>query len=415
MTLYELLTLEHAYSGDDRHVVLRQVEHEEPVPPRKLNPAVPVDLETIVLAAMAKSRDDRYLSAQALADDLGRFLAGEPTLARRPALVDRATKWARRHRSIVARRGRERRAVEHRLGGRHGAAGPRAGPHQGRFRRVGAKSPLGQRELRPRRRELPKGPRHARSARRADGRPAGRNARHRTGAAAIAGRHAAATIANSSRQAAGDPKLQHELALAHFKSGVIEAKLGNAAQAVDRIQRRPVAARRARRRATRRRAIALAARADAQQSRHPRRRSRRQCRSPQPLRASDPTSSGELVAEHPDEPAYRRPVGREPIEPRHAARRRGRPGRRRSCARRGGRAVAAARRRRKTAEPALRPQPLDRREQPQLRARQARPGRGRTGVARSGRNPRAAVRHRTRTAIVTRTTSRCATTTWPPS
>ena len=51
--------------------------------------------------AMAKSRDDRYLSAQALADDLERFLAGKPTLARRPSLADRAAKWARRHRSLV--------------------------------------------------------------------------------------------------------------------------------------------------------------------------------------------------------------------------------------------------------------------------------------------------------------------------
>ena len=90
VTLYELLTLEHAFSGDDRHVVLRKLEHEEPTPPRKLNPAVPIDLETIVLAAMTKCRDDRYQSAQALADDLGRFLSGEPALARRPGLVDRA-------------------------------------------------------------------------------------------------------------------------------------------------------------------------------------------------------------------------------------------------------------------------------------------------------------------------------------
>ena len=76
--------------------------NEEPIPPRRHNPAVPVDLETIVLGAMAKSRDERYASAQALADDLERFLTGKPTLARRPTLVDRAAKWARRHRSLVA-------------------------------------------------------------------------------------------------------------------------------------------------------------------------------------------------------------------------------------------------------------------------------------------------------------------------
>lgn len=102
VTLYELLTLQHAFSGDDRHVVLRKVERDEPVAPRQLNPAIPVDLETIVLTAMAKSRDDRYATAQALADDLKRFLEGKPALARRPGILDRAGKWARRHRAVVA-------------------------------------------------------------------------------------------------------------------------------------------------------------------------------------------------------------------------------------------------------------------------------------------------------------------------
>ena len=53
------------------------------------------------MAAMAKSREERYASAQALADDLDRFLTGKPTLARRPTLIDRAAKWARRHRPLV--------------------------------------------------------------------------------------------------------------------------------------------------------------------------------------------------------------------------------------------------------------------------------------------------------------------------
>ena len=80
VTLYELLTQRHAFPGDDRQRVLRQIERDEPTPPRRLNPAVPVDLETIVLTAMAKSRDDRYASAQALADDLDRFLTGRSAL-----------------------------------------------------------------------------------------------------------------------------------------------------------------------------------------------------------------------------------------------------------------------------------------------------------------------------------------------
>jgi serine/threonine protein kinase/tetratricopeptide (TPR) repeat protein len=102
VTLYEFLAQQHAFSGDDRATLLRQIDTQEPTPLRKINPAIPLDLETIVLGAMAKSRDDRYASAQAMADDLERFLQGKPTLARRPTVVERAGKWARRHRSIVA-------------------------------------------------------------------------------------------------------------------------------------------------------------------------------------------------------------------------------------------------------------------------------------------------------------------------
>ena len=101
-TLYELLTLQPAFAGEDRHAVLRDIEAKEPTPPRTLNPAIPVDLETIVLQAMSKSRDSRYATAEAMAEDLQRFLDGKPTLARRPTLVDRTAKWVRRHRSMVA-------------------------------------------------------------------------------------------------------------------------------------------------------------------------------------------------------------------------------------------------------------------------------------------------------------------------
>src|SRR5262245_36103859 len=102
VTLYELVTQRQAHPGDDRQKLLRQIVDEDPVPPRRINPAVPLDLETIILGAMAKTREERYATAQALADDLERFLTGKPTLARRPTLADRAAKWARRHRSLVA-------------------------------------------------------------------------------------------------------------------------------------------------------------------------------------------------------------------------------------------------------------------------------------------------------------------------
>jgi WD40 repeat protein/serine/threonine protein kinase len=101
-TLYELLTLYPAVDGSDRAEILRRIAQEEPRPLRRLNPAVPSDLETIVLKAMDKDPEGRYATAGGLADDLQRFLDARPVAARRPSLVDRAAKWSRRHRSIVA-------------------------------------------------------------------------------------------------------------------------------------------------------------------------------------------------------------------------------------------------------------------------------------------------------------------------
>jgi serine/threonine protein kinase/Flp pilus assembly protein TadD len=100
-TLYELLALEPALPGGDRQELLRQIASEEPRPPRRVNPAVPADLETVVLKAMEKNPADRYGTAQELADDLRRFLKDEPIKARRPTLVQRARKWARRHSPVV--------------------------------------------------------------------------------------------------------------------------------------------------------------------------------------------------------------------------------------------------------------------------------------------------------------------------
>jgi WD40 repeat protein/serine/threonine protein kinase len=101
-TLYEILTLAPPVPGDDRLDVLRRIAQEEPIAPRKLNGRIPVELETIVLKAMAKAPADRYATAALLADDLGRFLDDRPILARRPTLLNRAGKWTRRHRGLVA-------------------------------------------------------------------------------------------------------------------------------------------------------------------------------------------------------------------------------------------------------------------------------------------------------------------------
>jgi serine/threonine protein kinase len=96
-TLYELLTLRPAIEGQDRQEVLRKIVQEEPASPRKLNPAIPRELETILFKAMNKEPGDRYATAQELADDLRRFLEHKPIKARRPSLAERAAKWSRRH------------------------------------------------------------------------------------------------------------------------------------------------------------------------------------------------------------------------------------------------------------------------------------------------------------------------------
>jgi serine/threonine protein kinase/Flp pilus assembly protein TadD len=99
--LYECLTLEPAWTGKDREELLRQIALEDPQRPRHANPAVPLELETIVGKAMEKDPDDRYATAQELADDLRRFLEDRPIRAQPPTLWQRACKWARRHQAVV--------------------------------------------------------------------------------------------------------------------------------------------------------------------------------------------------------------------------------------------------------------------------------------------------------------------------
>ena len=94
VTLYELLTLQPAYTGDDRQELLRQIAFEEPRKPRQINARIPQDLETIVLKAIEKNPADRYATAQELADDLRRFLddrtdhSPAPESARRRSQMD---------------------------------------------------------------------------------------------------------------------------------------------------------------------------------------------------------------------------------------------------------------------------------------------------------------------------------------
>jgi serine/threonine protein kinase len=100
-TLYELVTLQPVCRAGDHRELLQQILHEDPVPPRRLCPNIPRDLETILLKALGKQVEERYATAQELADDLRRFREGQPIRARRPALWERAGRWARRHRPVV--------------------------------------------------------------------------------------------------------------------------------------------------------------------------------------------------------------------------------------------------------------------------------------------------------------------------
>jgi serine/threonine protein kinase/Flp pilus assembly protein TadD len=100
-TLYELLTLCPVFEGRDRQELLRRIASEEPRLSRRLNPAVPAELEIIVQKALEKEPRTRYATAQALADDLRRFLEDKPIRARRPSWPEQARKWARRHRPVV--------------------------------------------------------------------------------------------------------------------------------------------------------------------------------------------------------------------------------------------------------------------------------------------------------------------------
>jgi len=101
-TLYELATLRPAFDGQCREELLARVTMHDPVPPRRINRAIPADLETIILKAMRKEPQDRYVSAAELAEDLGRFLGSRPIRAKKPGWMERVNKWSRRHKQLVA-------------------------------------------------------------------------------------------------------------------------------------------------------------------------------------------------------------------------------------------------------------------------------------------------------------------------
>jgi WD40 repeat protein/serine/threonine protein kinase len=101
LTLYELLVQRPAFTETDRSKLIHQLTHEEPVPPRRLEPGIPRDLETIVLKAIARDPGHRYQRAGELAEDLRRFGEDRPVKARRVSGAERLWRWCKRNPALA--------------------------------------------------------------------------------------------------------------------------------------------------------------------------------------------------------------------------------------------------------------------------------------------------------------------------
>jgi WD40 repeat protein len=99
--LYELLTGRAPFVGESQLDTLRQVIVDDPIPPRRVRREIPRALEAITLRCLEKDPGRRFQSARGLAEDLERFLSGEPTRTRPPASWERALRGARRHPAAV--------------------------------------------------------------------------------------------------------------------------------------------------------------------------------------------------------------------------------------------------------------------------------------------------------------------------
>jgi len=102
LTLYELVTLKPAFDDTDRRRLIKQVTQNTPVQPRKINPAIPVDLETVILKAIRREPQGRYQTAQELALDLRRVQEDRPIRARRVSMAERTWRWCRRNPTVAS-------------------------------------------------------------------------------------------------------------------------------------------------------------------------------------------------------------------------------------------------------------------------------------------------------------------------
>ncbi len=102
VTAYEFICGRAPFEGDQALDILRKATETEPPAPRSLVPSLPKDVETIILKALEKNPAQRYDSAKAMAEDLGRYLDGEPISAQPLSRAGRAKKWVRRHRVLAS-------------------------------------------------------------------------------------------------------------------------------------------------------------------------------------------------------------------------------------------------------------------------------------------------------------------------
>jgi WD40 repeat protein/serine/threonine protein kinase/Tfp pilus assembly protein PilF len=105
LTLYELLVQRPAFDETDRNKLIHQVTHLDPPQPRKVNPAIPRDLETVILKAIDREPARRYATAGALAEDLRRFVDDKPIQARRVSKRERLWRWCRRNPALAGAAG----------------------------------------------------------------------------------------------------------------------------------------------------------------------------------------------------------------------------------------------------------------------------------------------------------------------
>jgi tetratricopeptide (TPR) repeat protein len=102
-TLYEILTGRAPRQGNSRDELIEMARSVVPAAPRQINGQIPRALEAICLKAMARRKPDRYAAVAELAEDVQRYLAGEPVSAYREGVLGRAWRWVKRHRRAVGR------------------------------------------------------------------------------------------------------------------------------------------------------------------------------------------------------------------------------------------------------------------------------------------------------------------------